>query len=578
MIQAPRALRGDRSESLLVPSLLRESPERGVWTPQGLVVAGSAWTALVCNWPLWRTVWQLEAFSVSSRVTLIGVLFVATAALLVALLAPWACRASVRVALAVVFFCAATITHFIGHYGVVINPSMMRNVLQTNAREVRELIDAGLLANLLLLGALPAAVLWRTPVALQRWTAAFWRNGALAVGAVAVVVACLFAAFGDLASLMRGRTELRYMITPLNGFYSLAMQATEPPSLEVSLAPSPIGTDAHLAPLAPGQKPRLLLWVVGETARADRFGLNGYIRPTTPELGRLGVVSFTDVTSCGTDTASSLPCMFSLLDREAHLALQQPQENVLDVLQRAGLAVLWLDNQAGCKSLCDRIPSAHVHAGVPGAAPLPAALCPGDECFDEALLGGLDVRLASLDPQRRARGAMIVMHQMGSHGPAYFLRTPGDRKPFQPECQSVSLRDCDKAALDNGYDNTIAYTDHVLAMAIQWLARQSDQFDPALVYVSDHGESLGEKHLYLHGMPYRIAPREQTHVPMIAWWTEATGRATDVSLSCLQARRDKPLSHSHLSHTVLAWFGVNTASLRPQWDAFAACRSAATKP
>jgi len=539
----------------------------GAWSAQALAVAGALAAVLVGNWPLWRTIVALDGYSAGSRATLVALLATGSAALLVLLLAALAWRATIRPALAFVFFSTALITHFIGSYGVVIDPQMMRNAMQTDVHEVRGLLGLGLVANLLLLGALPTVIVWRIPLAAQRFRTALLRNLLLALAALALAAASVFAGFADLASLMRGRPELRFMITPLNGFYALARQGERARANLVTQPPTPYATDATLAPRPAGTKPPLLLLVIGETARADRFALNGYARDTTPELARRGVVSFTQVTSCGTDTASSLPCMFSLQDRDGHLALAAPQENLLDVLQRAGLAVLWLDNQSGCKGLCDRVPHAFAHDGAP------PALCRGSACFDAALLHGLDARVAALDAARRARGVVLVLHPMGSHGPAYFERTPEDRKPFQPECRSVSLRSCDKAALDNAYDNTIAYTDHVLGAAIDWLGRQQAQYDPALLYVSDHGESLGESQLFLHGMPWRLAPREQTQVPWIVWWPESTAQARGIALSCLAARRGAALTHSHLAHTSLAWMGVRTGAFKPAFDAFAACRA-----
>lgn len=543
------------------------------WTPQRLVVAGALWTSLACNWPLWRLIWQLDDYGLASRVTLLGMLALGTAALLCVLLAPLGWLRTVRPALVTVFVCGALIAHFIGSYGVVINPSMMRNVMQTDVKEVRDLLGLGLVASLLVIGVLPSILLMRVPLRTQHWREGLLRNVVLLFGGLVVVALSLFASFADMASLMRGRPDVRYMITPLNGFYSLAVQARDPSKLQPAGPPQPVAIDAMVPPRGAHQRPRLLLLVVGETARADRFGLNGYARPTTPELASRGVVSFTHVTSCGTDTASSLPCMFSLLPRDEYLALEKPQENLLDALQRAGLAVLWVDNQSGCKGLCQRIPNALARTPIEHVPPPPSALCPGDECFDLALLHGLSQRIDALDPARRARGVVIVLHQMGSHGPAYYLRTPDDRKPFQPECRSVSLRSCDKAALDNAFDNTIAYTDHLLASTIDWLGTRTGTYDPALLYVSDHGESLGENQLYLHGMPFRLAPREQTHVPMVAWWPASTAAATGVPLECVLQHRAAPLTHAHLSHTVLAWMDVRTASLRRKLDAFAPCRA-----
>jgi lipid A ethanolaminephosphotransferase len=126
------------------------------------------------------------------------------------------------------------------------------------------------------------------------------------------------------------------------------------------------------------------------------------------------------------------------------------------------------------------------------------------------------------------------MHQMGSHGPAYSQRTPAAFKKFMPECTSSHLPDCSSEQLRNAYDNTIAYTDHVLGSAISWLRQRTD-YDGALLYVADHGESLGENNLYLHGLPYSIAPDVQKHVPWVTWLSpgfEQDSGATTCSTRC----------------------------------------------
>jgi lipid A ethanolaminephosphotransferase len=209
----------------------------------------------------------------------------------------------------------------------------------------------------------------------------------------------------------------------------------------------------------------------------------------------------------------------------------------------------------------------------PGAPPMPPGLCqPNGECFDLALLHGLDQRLAQLPAEQRARGVVLVLHQMGSHGPAYHLRSPADLKPFQPECTSTALQHCDAQALANAYDNSIAYTDGLLTALAGWLQRKTPAWSPGLLYVSDHGESLGENHLYLHGMPYGVAPQAQKHVPLIAWWPAATASATGLNLECLHAQRQQPLSHDHLAHSVLGWLQVRTAAYQPERDLFGPCR------
>jgi lipid A ethanolaminephosphotransferase len=455
---------------------------------------------------------------------------------------------------------AAAGAHFMGTYGVVIDPTMMTNVLQTNPTETRDLLSLRLLASLLVLAALPIAWMWRLPVRRLGPLAQGGRNLAAMIGALAIGAALLFAIFADLSATMRNHKSLRYLINPHNSFYALGVLAHQA-NAKPAGPPLPIGQDATLAARPAGAKPPLVLLVIGETARADHFSLNGYERATNPQLAKLDVVSFRDVSSCGTNTAASVPCMVSHLGREAYVARERDQENLLDLAWRAGLAVLWLDNQAGCKGVCARVPNAMATEGAP------AALCSDGECLDEALLHGLNARIAALPAERRARGVLLVMHQMGSHGPAYWRRSPPDGKPFQPECETNVLQQCDRQALINAYDNSIAYTDRVLAGAIGWLQQQRTAFEPLMLYVSDHGESLGENGLYLHGLPYAVAPREQTHVAMVAWTPSAERR------QCLAAQRDAPLSHDHMFHTVAGALGIRASEYRAALDLFAACRA-----
>ena len=381
-----------------------------------------------------------------------------------------------------------------------------------------------------------------------------------------------FSISADFSAAMRNHKNLRFMINPWNTVYALAMVGREHFARPQG-PPQPLGLDAHQEPRLVGAKPPLVILVVGETARADHFALNGYARPTTPKLGaRSDIYSYRQVMSCGTSTAASLPCMFSPLGRAGFESRDRDTENLLDVLARAGLAVLWLDNQAGCKGVCDRVHAAQAHTPPASVGALPEGLCTAEECFDEVMLHGLDARVAALPERERARGVVLVLHQMGSHGPAYHLRTPPSRKPFQPECLTNALQQCPPQALVNAFDNTIAYTDEFLAQTLRWLERQAPRYDTALLYVSDHGESLGEKGIYLHGLPYAIAPDVQKHVPLITWLSPARAAAIGVDPSCLRTQLDKPLSHDHLFHSVMTLAGVRSAEYRASMDLFATCR------
>lgn len=543
-MKPPRAL----SRGAAAPS----SDAPGGWNPLTLAVLAGFWIAALPNWPLWRALLALpETGSVR------GALFVAgfgvmVAALLSALLAVFAWRATIKPVIALLLLAAAFGAHFMGSYGVVIDTTMMVNVLQTDPREVRDLLSWRMLASVGVLAGLPLLLLWRMPIARTRAWPQAGRNLAAMIVALLALAALVFALFADLSATMRNHRSMRYLINPVNSLYALGDLAAKA-NAKPAGPPVPIGLDARIAPRAAGTLPPLLALVVGETARADHFALNGYARATNPELAPLDVLSLRNVTSCGTSTAASLPCMFSHVGREGFAARDRDHENLLDLVQRAGMAVLWVDNQAGCKGLCDRVP--HVDR------------CTDDDCMDESLLDGLDARIDALPAAARARGVLLVLHQMGSHGPAYFKRSPASRKPFMPECTTNVLQQCDRQALINGYDNSIAYTDHVLAQTIAWLKREQAHYETTLLYVSDHGESLGENNLYLHGLPYGVAPMEQKHVPMVLW--PASGPSAD----CLRSQRDVALSHDNLFHSALGVLGITAREYDPKLDALSACRA-----
>jgi lipid A ethanolaminephosphotransferase len=399
-----------------------------------------------------------------------------------------------------------------------------------------------------------------------------WRNAALLVAALAVGIAATAAMSREVAPLMRNHVTLRYMMNPLASVYSAGTAAIRP-LFKRSRKLIPITAGAALGPSYAAQtKPPLFVMVVGETARSDHFALNGYARDTTPELAAREVLSWRNVHSCGTNTLASVPCMFSSLGKQGYEGRKDDYENLLDVAQAAGLAVLWIDNQAGCKGVCDRVPNTSAAVGLSDEAK--RSLCDGDECLDDVMLKNIDQRIAALPAERRQRGVLLVMHQMGSHGPSYAKRSSAATKRFVPECKTNVLADCSHGELMNAYDNSIAHTDRFLARTIDWLKTQSPNFATGMLYMSDHGESLGEYGLFLHGLPYNIAPEVQKHVPMVAWLDDGLKAREHLSTACLRKDREAELTHDNLYHTLLGVLDLKTPTYQPTLDAFAHCKSA----
>ena len=477
-------------------------------------------------------------------------------------------RHTVKPLLAVLTMAAAAGSWFIGAYGAVLDPSMLRNVLRTDVAEAGELVNVRFLLHMALYALLPVLLLWRVRVVRQPWGRALASRIALLLGSLLVLVGLIWSVFQPLSSLTRNHRELRYMVTPANLLWSTGSVLLADARGAARLR-EPIGLDAQAGPSwAARTRPMVVVVVVGETARAANWGLNGYSRQTTPELAQAGVVNFTDVTGCGTNTETSLPCMFAPVGRRSYDETRiRGQQSLLHVLARAGVATDWRDNQSGCKGVCEGLPMQIIDTKAA------SGLCDGNRCLDEVLTQDLALRL------KQAKGTQLwVLHMLGNHGPSYFRRYPPAFAHFQPECRNDDLRQCTQEQVVNAYDNALLYTDHVVATTIRTLQTAAADVDTALVYVSDHGESLGERGLFLHGLPYALAPDVQKRVPMVWWNSAGFERASGLDGGCLMAsiaaQARKPVAHDHLFHTLLGALDVRTALHEPSLDLTQPCRAA----
>jgi len=413
------------------------------------------------------------------------------------------------------------------------------------------------------------------PIALVMWTrvrvrpvgrAILVRSGAVAA-ALVVAVAVLAVQYRDVSSLVRGHRDARHLITPTNyltSLFKISRDAVAAPPGERQA----IGLDAHrVVPVAAGRKPTLLVLAIGETVRSANFGLSGYARQTTPELRQLNLLVYPRVQACGTSTEVSLPCMFASVGRRDYDEKRiRNQQSLLHVLKRAGVEVMWVDNQSGCKGVCEGLPQERMGGN------FDPALCDGERCLDAILLPRLAAAV-----QASTGDLVVVLHMLGNHGPAYSRRYPAEFRKFEPTCESAELTDCSPQEIVNAYDNAVLYTDHVLAEIVRYLEAQTDR-NAGLIYVSDHGESLGEAGMYLHGLPWRIAPATQREVPMVTWLSAGLEESAGLDDACLREGTRADVSHDHLFHSVLGLMGVETSVREPALDLFARCRASAAAP
>ncbi|MBP2166814.1 lipid A ethanolaminephosphotransferase [Erwinia toletana] len=468
-----------------------------------------------------------------------------------------------RILIALFILVSATAQYFIQNYGIVLDRSMITNMLDTTASETFALLTPKMVITLLLTGVLMVIIaFWiRIKQSQPVWKSAVYRliNVAISV-ALILLVALLF--YKDYASLFRNNKELVKSLTPSNSIVASWSYYSHQRMANMPLVK--IGEDAHQSAAMTRGKKNLTILIVGETSRADNFSLGGYPRETNPLLAKEDVAYFPHTTSCGTATAVSVPCMFSNMPR-AHYddALAAHQEGLLDILQRAGINVLWNDNDGGCKGACDRVPHQDVTS-----LNLPD-MCINGECYDDVLFHGLEEYIANL----KGNG-VIVLHTIGSHGPTYWRRYPPQFRKFTPTCDTNQIQECSQQQLINTYDNTLLYIDYIVDKAINTLKSHQDQFTTSLVYLSDHGESLGENGAYLHGLPYAIAPAVQKHVPMLIWLSPDYQQRYAVNSQCLNnLAKSGEFSQDNLFSTMLGLTGTVTKEYQPADDILTACRS-----
>ena len=530
---------------------------RPVLASETLILLCSVFFSMLSNGPFWHSAlahplqqWRL-ALSLFLLIT-------ALHALLLGLVVN---RWTAKPLLSVLLLVTALAAHYMNAYGVYLDADMLRNVLHTDSKESSEQLSPQLLIPILLT-LVPVTAVWRVRLLKRSWPRALALRSAFLVATAAVAAVGALLSFQDISSLVRNHHEVRYLVTPANYVVALSkVLLASPPGPKRALLP--VGTDARQAARASGGKPRLLVLVVGETARAQNWGLNGYARQTTPELARIdGLINFSQMSACGTSTEVSLPCMFSPYGRRNYDEKEiRSHQSLLHVLDHAGVATLWRDNQSGCKGVCDGLPSQRLTDAED------AQLCNDKRCMDEILVKGLS---AQLSPSKGDQ--VVVLHQLGNHGPSYFERYPAQFKRFTPTCENPELGQCERQGIVNAYDNALLYTDHFLAQTISLLKSQTG-YDTALIYVSDHGESLGEKGLFLHGVPYSIAPMEQIRVPMAMWFSPGFVHSAQLDVACLRREATEPASHDNLFPSVLGLMQVSTREYQPAYDLFAKCRN-----
>jgi len=422
--------------------------------------------------------------------------------------------------------------YFVVTYHVILGKNMMGNAFNTRATEAMDLFHPMLLVYIFFLGILPSVLLLKMHInKVHRLRLLLHTLGLLLITIVIAYLNSTSWLWFDKHAKHLGGIVMPWSYT-INAIRYQGAQSNAP----VKLLPKAVFNN--------NQK-MLVVLVIGESARSNNFSLYGYNRDTNPLLEKNGVVALKQTQSSSTYTTASVASMLS------HNGNHGMYEPLPSYLKRSGVDVIWRTSNWGQPHI--DVNSFQTEGELVGQ-------CQGEGCsYDEVLLTGLKARIQSSDKQK----IFVALHTKGSHGPSYYMKYPKSFEVFKPVCKSVELSNCSNQALINAYDNTILYTDYFLDKTIK-LLKKIENTPTLFIYISDHGESLGEYGLYLHGTPFSIAPEVQKNIPFIVWMSDsfkkserARGQALDLN---------GPYSQNNIFHTVMGAFDMHSPIYKPSLD------------
>jgi lipid A ethanolaminephosphotransferase len=507
--------------------------------------------AIFCNTPFWKAVYRSTAGFTS--LALLTSMFIVLLAILTTFFHLFAFRYFFKIFLVTIFAINAFVVYF-NVYNVVVDDVMIQTVFETNTQEVKNILNIKILLYFILYCLVPSFFIISVKVNYKTFLKESFSKLISTLLLCAIVLVNSVFLFKQYSFFFRQNKYL-YLLVPINyisSFIRYEIKAHRQNSSDLIKITDDVKVETQ-------KEKKVIVLVIGETARAANFSLNGYERETNPLLKKESVVSFDNFYSCGTLTAVSVPCIFSHMERKEYVNSDKRYENLLDILNVANVDILWLENDGGCKGVCKRIKYKEDFD-----PKLKEKLCPEGDCYDEIAFPDLQDKLKDIK-----KDTLIVFHQRGSHGPTYYKGYPKEFEIFKPTCRTNQFENCSQEEVINTYDNTIIYNDYILKSTIDMLKNLKVQ--AGMIYVSDHGESLGEKGIYLHGIPYSFAPEEQKRVPFIVWFNRNLYNSLSINQKCLLSRSKNNYSHDNIFHSILSLFKVKTATYKDEFNIFKKC-------
>lgn len=489
----------------------------------------SVFTLIAYHWPFFRLVTD------NVKADLNGVLItVSLVVLMLALnfffytLVLYLGRIVGKCLLALLFVGNAICLYFINTYQVLVTDKMMGNVFNTQYSEASGFFSGQALLYILFLGILPAVYLFMQKTDYGK-PKRFFAGAGLSLGLALLI------AFGNMTNwpwIDRHATKLGSLLMPWSYTVNSIRFYNAEKKRNRKAIPLP---DARIA--TPGKDVCVL--IIGESARRENFSLYGYGKPTNPLLEKDSVTALMAEAAATYTTAG----VKAILD---HKPTKKLYEILPNYLFRNGVDVTWRTTNWG-------EPPVHIDKYYK-AKDLQKMNPEADGKYDEILLAGLKEEILSCTKDKM----LVILHTSTSHGPTYNKKYPAKFEVFTPVCTTVEMAKANPKELMNAYDNTIVYTDYLVHSVIEML-KDVPQRRSCVLFVSDHGESLGEGNLYMHGVPMAVAPKEQIEIPFIVWTSDKN----------LKIRPDQKVGQYHVFHSVLSFLGIDSPVYDQEKDIFA---------
>ena len=420
--------------------------------------------------------------------------------------------------LALLFTISAVAVYFINTYGVIIDRSMIGNVFNTNYEESSSFFSFGLLIYIVLLGLLPSLLLFKINVTRPTFKRFIIQVvvSLFLLGTIAFINSPNWLWIDKNSKTLGGLVMPWSFVVNTSRYYNHINKKNK----KQLLLP-----DATIK----NEEKSVVVLVIGESARSTNFSLYGYQENTNPLLSQIKNLNYFKTESCATYTTAGLKCILEYKNTS------KLYEILPNYLYRNDVEVIWKTTNWGepTVSIKDFEDKNALRAD-----------CQGSNCeYDEILLNGL---MAQIEASKKNK-ILVVLHTSTSHGPTYYKKYPSEFERFTPVCKSVELADCTQKELINAYDNTILYTDYILATLINQL-KELKEYNSSMIYISDHGESLGESNLYMHGIPASLAPQEQLDIPFIVWTSEDSR----------EIKQNQEHSQHNIFHSVLDFLAIGS--------------------